>query len=118
VIEYIDKHREEFGVEPVCVVLKDANIPIARSTHQASKTRPASTRSITDEETTREIERVHRENYGVYGIRKVWAQLGREGGVGAVDGVGGRHVARCTVVRLMKVAGLRGVCPDCGHRAQ
>jgi putative transposase len=46
---------------------------------------------------------VHAENYGVYGIRKVWAQVGREGGVG------GRPVARCTVARLMKAAGLRGI---------
>jgi putative transposase len=90
-------------------VLRDADIPIAPSTFHASKTRPVSARSVTDAETTEEIERVHRENYGVYGIRKVWAQLGREGGVGAVDGVGGRHVARCTVARLMKAAGLRGV---------
>jgi putative transposase len=84
-------------------VLKDADIPIAPSTYHASKTRPASTRSTTDIQTTREIERVHRDNYGVYGIRKVWAQLSREGGVD------GRHVARCTVARLMKTAGLRGV---------
>ena len=84
-------------------MLKDADIQIAPSTYHASKTRPPSVRSVTDAETTREIERVHRDNYDVYGIRKVWAQLGREGGVG------GRHVARCTVARLMKGAGLRGV---------
>jgi putative transposase len=84
-------------------VLKGADIPIAPSTYHASKIRPRSTRSITDVETTSEIERVHRENYGVYGIRKVWAQLGREGGVG------GRPIARCTVARLMRAAGLRGV---------
>jgi putative transposase len=85
------------------VVLKDADVPIAPSTYYASKSRPPSKRAITDAETTGEIERVHRENYGVYGIRKVWAQLGREGGVG------GRPIARCTVARLMKAAGLRGV---------
>jgi putative transposase len=84
-------------------VLKDADVPIAPSTYYASKTRPPSRRSITDAETTTEIERVHRDNYGVYGIRKVWAQLDREGGVG------GRPIARCTVARLMKAAGLRGV---------
>jgi putative transposase len=84
-------------------VLKDAAVPIAPSTYYASKARPPSRRSVTDAETTREIERVHRENYGVYGIRKVWAQLGREGGVA------GRPIARCTVARLMKAAGLRGV---------
>ena len=78
-------------------------MPIAPSTYYASKTRPPSQRSVTDARTTEEIERVHRENYGVYGIRKVWAQLGREGGVD------GRPIARCTVARLMKDAGLRGV---------
>lgn len=76
---------------------------IAPSTYYDNKTRPPSRRSITDAETLAEIRRVHKENYGVYGIEKVWAQLGREGGVG------GRHVARCTVGRLMKTAGLRGV---------
>ena len=77
---------------------------IAPSTYYASKTRPPSKRSVTDAATSTEIERVHRDNYGVYGIRKGWAQLGREGG-----GVDGRPVARCTVARLMKAAGLRGV---------
>ncbi len=76
---------------------------IAPSTYYANKARPPSLRSITDAETLIEIRRVHQENYGVYGVVKVWAQLGREGGVG------GRHAARCTVGRLMKTAGLRGV---------
>jgi putative transposase len=84
-------------------VLKDADVPIAPSTYYATKTRPSSARSIRDAEVTDAIERVHEENYGVYGIRKVWAQLGREGGVDD------RPVARCTVARLMKAAGLRGI---------
>jgi putative transposase len=84
-------------------VLKDADVPIAPSTYYAAKTRPASARSVRDTEITAAITRVHEENYGVYGIRKVWAHLGREGGVG------GRPVARCTVARLMKAAGLRGI---------
>ena len=84
-------------------MLKDTDVPIAPSTHYASKTRPPSRRSVTDAETTCAIERVHRENYGVYGIRKVWAQLGREGGA---DGL---PVARRAAARLMKAAGLRGV---------
>jgi putative transposase len=78
-------------------------VPIARATYYESKTRPPSARSVRDIEVTAEIRRVHEENYGVYGIKKVWAQLSREGGVA------GAGVARCTVARLMKTAGLRGV---------
>ena len=84
-------------------MLKDADVPIAPSTYYAAKTRPVSARSVRDAEITAAIGRVHEENYGVYGIRKVWAQVGREGGVG------GRPVARCTVARLMRAAGLRGI---------
>ena len=62
-------------------MLKDAEVPIAPSTYYATKTRPLPARSIRDADITEAIERVHEENYGVYGIRKIWAQLGREGGV-------------------------------------
>jgi putative transposase len=103
VIDYIDRHKDEFGVEPICTVLNAADVPIAPSTYYATKTRPPSARSIRDAEVTDAIARVHEENYGVYGIRKVWAQLGRDGGVA------GAPVARCTVARLMKAAGLRGI---------
>ncbi|MBL7502540.1 IS3 family transposase [Frankia sp. CNm7] len=103
VLDYIDRHKERFGVEPICAVLRDAGVQIAPSTYYASKKRAPSRRAVTDAETIKEIERVHGENYGVYGVRKVYAQLGREGGVD------GRHVARCTVARLMRQAGLRGV---------
>ncbi|WP_374203929.1 IS3 family transposase [Pseudonocardia sp. ICBG601] len=85
---------------------------IAPSTYYASKTRPPSARSLTDSENLKEIERVWRDNFSVYGSQKVWAQLRREGGVA------GRHVARCTVERLMRRAGLRGgggLTPDLGH---
>ena len=62
-------------------MLKDADVPIAPSTYYAVKTRPPSPRSVRDEISPRRSNAVHEENYGVYGIRKVWAQLGREGGV-------------------------------------
>ena len=84
-------------------MLTDTGVPIAPSTYYAAKNRKPSRRQIADAKTLAEIERVHRENYGVYGIRKVHAQLARDGGVG------GRHVARCTVARLMRSAGLRGI---------
>jgi putative transposase len=102
-VDYIEEHRDAFGVEPICTVLSSADVTIAPSTYYAARTRPPSARAVRDEEVTAEISKVHEENYGVYGVRKVHAQLGRDGGVHA------RPVARCTVQRLMKAAGLRGI---------
>jgi putative transposase len=93
-IAYIDRHKDRFGVEPICRVL-----PIAPSTYHAAKRRPLSARALRDEELKAEITRVHRDNFGVYGARKVWRQLHREG----------IAVARCTVERLMGELGLEGV---------
>jgi len=94
-IAYIDAHKERFGVEPIC-----EQLPIAPSTYYAAKTRPPSARAVRDEGLKPEIQRVHRESYdGVYGARKVWKQLDREG----------IPVARCTVERLMRILGLNGV---------
>jgi putative transposase len=93
-IAYIDTHRDRFGVEPICQLL-----PIAPSTYHAAKRRPPSARALRDQELKAEIARVHRDNFGVYGARKVWRQLGREG----------IAVARCTVERLMADLGLEGV---------
>lgn len=93
-IAYIDAHKERFGVEPIC-----KQLPIAPSAYYAAKSRPPSARTTRDEALKPEIRRVHRDNFGVYGARKVWLQLGREG----------IPVARCTVARLMSGLGLRGV---------
>jgi transposase InsO family protein len=93
-IAYIDAHKERFGVEPIC-----EQLPIAPSTYYAAKSRPPSARAVRDEGIKPEIQRVHRDNFGVYGARKVWLQLCREG----------IPVARCTVARLMSGLGLRGV---------
>lgn len=92
-ISYIDDHRDRFGVEPICDTLQ-----FAPSTYYAAIQRPPSTRSIRDEELKPEIKRVHKENFSVYGARKVWCQLHREG----------TTVARCTVERLMADLGLEG----------
>ena len=96
---FIDEHREAYGVEPICRVL-----PIAPSTyheHAARRADPsrAPARERRDAELCREIRRVFAENFGVYGVRKVWRQMKREG----------FDVARCTVSRLMRQAGLKGV---------
>ncbi len=90
---YIDAHRQRYGVEPICRVLR-----VAPSTYYEAKSRSPSARSVQDEALTLEISRVWKENFGVYGARKVWRQLNREGTV----------VARCTVARLMRELGLRG----------
>jgi transposase InsO family protein len=93
-IAYIDQNKDRFGVEPIWALL-----PIAPSTYYEAKARPPSARKLRDEELKAEITRVHRANFGVYGARKVWHQLSREG----------ISVARCTVQRLMRELGLQGV---------
>jgi putative transposase len=93
-IAFIDEHKDRFGVEPICRVL-----PIAPSTYHAARSRPASARAVRDSELRAEIARVHAEQFGVYGARKVWRQLHRKG----------IAVARCTVERLMGELGLEGV---------
>jgi putative transposase len=106
IVDYLDAHKDRFGVEPVCAVLKDAGVQIAPSTYYAARTRPPSARSLTDAATTREIERVHAANFGVYGVRKIHAELHRQG----------HPVARCTVARLMRAADLRGISRVTGPR--
>jgi putative transposase len=97
-IAFVDDHREVYGIEPICRVL-----PIAPSTYRAHAARradpaKASARSRRDQALRERIRRVHEANFGVYGARKVWRQLGREGVA----------VARCTVERLMRRMGLHG----------
>jgi len=98
-IAFIDEHRDVYGIEPICRLL-----PIAPSTyyrHAGRRSDPEqwSARARRDIELKPVIRAVWDENFGVYGVRKVWRQLLR-------DGV---KVARCTVARLMKVMGLEGV---------
>jgi putative transposase len=92
-IAYIDKNKVRFGVEPICRLL-----PIAPSTYYEARSRLPSARELHDELLKTEIARVHVENFGVYGARKIWRALNRQGIV----------VARCTVQRLMREMGLRG----------
>jgi transposase InsO family protein len=98
-IQFIEDHRGDHGVEPICRVL-----PIAPATfydHLAKRADPSllSDRAKRDEELKPEIERVFEENLSVYGVRKVWHQMRREG----------FDIARCTVACLMKDLGLEGV---------
>ena len=98
-IDYIDTHRGAFGVEPICRVLTAAGVPIAPSTFYAAHSRPRPARAVRDAQMQEHIARVHRDHFGVYGVRKVWRQLHREGVA----------VARCTVARNMRALGLSGV---------
>jgi putative transposase len=93
-IAYIDRNRHRYGVEPICRVL-----PIAPSTYYQHKQRWPAARVVRDAALKAQIRRVHAEHFGVYGARKVWRQLHREG----------ITVARCTVERLMRELGLAGV---------
>lgn len=105
-MSFIDRHRGEHGVEPICNVP-----PIAPSTyhdHLAKRADPArlSDRARRDEALRPEIRRVFEENWRVYGLRKVWRQLAREG----------NDVARCTVARLMSDMELQGIIRGKPHR--
>src|SRR5262245_22150315 len=97
-IRFIDDHRDLYGVESICAFL-----PIAPSTYYLQKARAAdptqrSARAQQDDRWRTEIQRVFDANHQVYGPRKVWRQLRREG----------HAVARCTVERLMRAMRLRG----------
>ena len=98
-ISFIDEHRSVLGVEPICRLL-----PIAPSTYYEVVAKRAdvgrlSARERNDIAMKVEIRRVFNENFQVYGVRKVWRQLQREG----------FDIARCTVARLMRMMGLQGI---------
>ncbi|MFE9942012.1 IS3 family transposase, partial [Streptomyces hirsutus] len=97
----MDEHRDRFGgVEPICRTLTEHGCQIAPSTYYAAKKRQLapSARSVRDTELKEEIKEVYETNYRVYGARKVWRQLNRQG----------HKVARCTVERLMRELGITG----------
>jgi transposase-like protein len=79
IIDYIEQHKHEHGVEPICATLTEADVKIAPSTYCPPRSRPPCARAVRNVAVTEAIKRVHRDNYGVYGIRKVHAALVREG---------------------------------------
>ncbi|MCX4775154.1 IS3 family transposase [Streptomyces sp. NBC_01285] len=98
-VAFIDEHRDRFGgVEPICRTLTEHDCSIHPSTYYAHKKRPLSARAMRDAELAPLIVEIFRDNYSVYGARKIWAELKRQG----------HQVARCTVERLMKAEGLTG----------
>ena len=99
-IRLIDENRDQFGVELICRVLQGAVRGFLTSRgYRAAKARPKSARQLRDELLIPEIVRLHGENYGVYGVRKMHALLRRQGW----------DVGRDQTSRLMRLAGVRGV---------
>jgi putative transposase len=97
VVTFVDEHRDEFGVDPICQVLE-----FPTSTYYSARNRAEqpSTRAVDDEKAVKEIRRVWEKSGKRYGVRKVYRQLRREG----------IAVARCTVERLMRAHDMSGVC--------
>jgi putative transposase len=105
-VRFVDEHKDcrvdgglRWGVEPICEVLTEHGLAIAPATYYAAKTRPASARAVRDAVLKPHIERVHADNYGVYGVRKMHAALCR-------DGI---EIGRDQTARLMRELGLAGV---------
>jgi len=101
VMSFIGDHHEELGIEPICRELRVA--PSSWHEHAARLADPGkrSARARRDDVIRDDIRRVHGASFGLYGTRKVWHQLRREG----------IKVAKCTVERLMRTMGLAGVIP-------
>jgi putative transposase len=93
-VSFINAQRDRWGVEPICKTLQ-----VAPSTYYAAVSRQPSARQVSDQQLKIEITRVHRDNFGVYGIEKVWRQLNREG----------QKVGRDRIARLMDDLELSGV---------
>jgi transposase InsO family protein len=98
-VRFIDIYRAKFGVEPICEVLPIAPSMYYELTARAREPHRRPAREQRDEVLSEHVQRVWRENCEVYGVRKVWKELTREG----------YSVARCTVARLMRRLGLAGV---------
>jgi putative transposase len=94
IVDYVDRHRSQFGVEPICTVLQ-----VAPSTYYAAKSRPPSTRQLRDAVVKVAMVAIWQANYSVYGARKLWKAMQRAG----------HTLGRDQVARLMREQGLRGI---------
>ena len=99
IVGYIDGYRERFGVEPICAVLSEHGMTIAPSTYYAHKAAPVSQAALAEAYLVNALVTLWQENWGVYGVRKLWHAARRAG----ID------VGRDQVGRLMAIAGIRGV---------
>ena len=98
-MSFIDSHREELGIEPICNELAVASSSYHEHAARLANPQLRSARARRDDEIREQIKRVHDDSSGLYGTRKVWHQMRREG----------VKVAKCTVERLMRTMGLAGV---------
>ncbi len=98
-VAFIEAFRDQFGVEPACRALRQAGVRISPSGYYAARARPPPARAVRDAALEKQVLRVYKDSGERYGAWKVWDQLNREGVA----------VARCTVERLMRTLGLRGV---------
>ena len=99
IVAYIDAYRGRFGVEPICAVLTEHGVKIAPSTYHAHKATPVSDAAVEEAYLVNALVTLWRENWGVYGARKLWKAARRAG----------LDVGRDQVARLMRIAGIRGV---------
>lgn len=99
IVEYVDEHRNEFGVEPICRVLTEAGAKIAPSTYHASKSRPMSARAKRDAVLLPILMALWVTNKKVYGAHKLWKAARREG----------HAIGRDQVARLMRELGIEGI---------
>jgi len=99
VVAFIEAFRDQFGVGPACRALRQAGVAISPSGYYAARARPPPARAVRDAALEKQILRVYKDSGERYGAWKVWDQLNREG----------IAAARCTVERLMRKLGLRGV---------
>lgn len=104
-IAFIDAHRDQFGVELICRVLRAA-IPgfLTARGYRAARVRPVSDREIRDEQLIADLRTVHKDNFSVYGVKKMHAAMKRRGW----------HLGREQTRRLMHKAGLRGAAGQAG----
>ena len=99
IVDFIDDNREEFGVEPICTVLRSAGVSMAPSTYYAAKSRGLSQRAQRDVVLGPALVQLWKDNYCVYGAHKLWKTARRAG----------HDVGRDQVARLMRAAGIEGV---------
>lgn len=99
IVDYIDDHRDRFGVDPICTVLSEQGLPIAPSTYYAAKARgPVSDTTWDEAHAANSVHRLYVANRGLYGIRKMWHAMKHAG----------HDMGRDQVGRLMRISGIQG----------